>query len=906
MSEGLFFPQQVGGDSDGNSDYVEDTFDDYTLPATNNSGLTSTSATNPMSNFYGNDLSVKYSFKTLWIKDIELLPQDKWIKRAPTYKVIFTENFPGVDCYVSGEVNISTEINGKYLNLKEGGYFGVSGNLRKASFLVRPLTDEVTISTLFYSIDGAAPTSINYGGIANETTTFGSAVQNRTTLQHKFYPIDDGAAVQTDNIHDFRITNNDNYVDIYGIVVCVGVSPQGVGVKAGSLFVDKSLVSIASGASIALPAQNASLFHLGAKTTLFENASGVLGATTFAVQMLQTQATGLSGTNSIAVSAGSGASFPIGTGFNIQVGATNYLGLVQAQSTDALTVSPTLTFELSGATMTKAFFVPQPATSDPRLFAGFSAALYELAYSWDPVSTYGASNFNGASTRWAQNGPTIPLGISITPYRAYYDPENRFAILPISGLSSAQGRILPVRDEWNTVGWAGPLAIKGDFQALSIEFLTYASGVPIWSTRSTIDGVTTYMNASLNVSNTESGTLGIKFALNAVQDLGIGSHTYKFIPSLWAGYTTCPIITKINFYKYKGVSIAGQLSSIEQYQTQYNLGSITDTPLGSYRFYGADKIGYSGTWSQRTDVLSETLSAYPGFASCQTASGSANFKFWGKDFVLFTESSGGSYSVTLDGGAVTPTSGQIYSVATEMIHNIILTRESGSFAIQGIAVLKQYSEPKNLQGFTGTNFDYSGAKLEDKSVSVMKSKARPLKHYANIGEIATSVAFIDTSISATILWSQITTATDDTFTRPTSVKIKTSGNPVRVGFNSFGCGESGFLGTTLPMIELSGSATQGIYGNLVLARVPRGDGNYTVPYDNGVGTSTWIPVGAQTYGAKVQTTVFLQTFRYPSESFSFIDFPPAGDWQYRVYGQVSGLSTLLTVTNTKLFAMEMF
>lgn len=916
MSEGLFFPQQVAGGSTSapSGQYVQDSFPDYTKPADNNTSLTSTVSNNPSGSYFGNDLSAKYSTKTLYIKDL-ILEEDrnKWVAGGKTYRVIFTEDFPGVYAYASSNVSIGSEINGKYVSLLgSGGFFGVSGQILKASFLIRPLAvlSGANDLTVGFRVDSGSVTNIDFQNFSNESGTIGtsSPATDRDLIndQHKFFVVDDGSAVQTNNIHDFRIQGDTDDttlfyegVDVFGVILYLSTDSSHLMVRPGKTFVDKTLVTTTLGSTLSIPAQNASLFHLGSKTTFFENSSGAIGSTTYAIPLLQTQATGLINTNTIAVSSNTGASFPIGSGINIQSGSSIYLGIVQSISTDTLTVSPTLPYGFAGATLTKSFFVPQPSVSDLRLYTGVTSSFYDLAYSWNPAKTYGASNWNGSTAIYKINGATVLPGFSNIPYQPYYDPQNRFAVFPITGISSAQGRMR--NDTAKNFGWQGPIGVKGDFQAIEFEFSQpILSESEFIATRSTLDGVTCFVSGSFIIGYVSAigATMPRNNRVFLAQNLGIGYHTLKFIPDS-AASASMAFLTRINFYKYKGISIAGQLYSLEQNQTQYDSSSTADTPIGAYKFFGADKLTYSGAWFKENQSIAASMSPFPGFArtvSGATSNSVLTFKYWGKNFTLFTDSAGGSYTTTLDGGAITPTSGAMFTVATETIHTIVLSRASGTFGVQGIAILKDYNELKSEQSFSALSLDVHGNNILDKTIAITKASTRQIGVTAAMGGIALSEVIL-TSSSAT---------TSPAVLNNAKIGIETSGNPVMIGFNS-SFGSTINNSVTLPLIDVTGSATTGAYGNLYICRWPYG--MTQMIYSNSDDIRPPGTIASFRYGNLIGTTVgFIFTSNQQSsiETVKAIDFAPAGRWQYVVMANVEGVSTTIKITNARLFAMETF
>jgi len=88
MGSSTFF-KSGGGAGVGASDYLQDNFDDVTVPASNNTSFTSNSDNNFLNAFFGNDDLPKYSVKTLWVDKLTLLEQSLWKNNKPTYEVTF-------------------------------------------------------------------------------------------------------------------------------------------------------------------------------------------------------------------------------------------------------------------------------------------------------------------------------------------------------------------------------------------------------------------------------------------------------------------------------------------------------------------------------------------------------------------------------------------------------------------------------------------------------------------------------------------------------------------------------------------------------------------------------------------------------------------------------------------------
>lgn len=905
MSEGLFFPQQVGGSGGGSdSQYVEDSFDDYTLPATTNVGLSSTISTNPSGDYFGNDLAAKYSTKTLYIKDL-VLEEDrsKWINAGRTYRVIWTENFPGINAYVVGSPQLNKDLNGTNITISSSGSgvlpggecFAVSGQFLKASFLVKPQT---TTAPVDIGTDNGVPVRVNAGGYNGELGNTGTSF---IYAQRKFFVLDDGAALLSNNLHTVTVAGTP--VQIFGVVVYLSANSNSVQVHPGSFFVEKAPVTAAFGASITLPAQNASLFHLGAKTTFVEDLGGNLGATTYPIPLLQTIATGLSGTNQLAVLATTGASFSQGAGVNIQTGTSIYLGFVRSVAGDVLTVSPTLPYAMTNATLTRAFsYLPALVAGDPR--SNSLNSNYELAYSWNPVTSYGASNWNGSSAMYVVNGPSQVVVQGGVAYNTFYDPQNRFAVIPFAlatGVTGQQGRMRLVNNIGAfSAGWAGPLTIKGDFQAIEFEM---NGGGEDYRGIFSVDGIS--MTPGVSIRFEDAGTtLSGQCKIPVVQNLGVGFHTLKYDTSI-----SNAVITRINFYKNKGVSLAGAIYSLEQNQTQYDTANAFATPIGAFEYFGADKLTYSGGFwlNSAQSAIAASLSQFPAFARVVglTTASVMTFKYWGKNFTLFTDSAGGSFTTTLDGGAINPVSGQMNTVATETLHTLQVTWASGTFGIQGVAIMKDYRELKSLQGESPATEPISGSRLVDRSVGVAKAHYRTKNTNSSMGNALLTAplggaSYFITATGTSTTWFDLGT-------------IQTNGNPVLLGLNANYKGSTtGGLteGYTTPLIALSQPATGntlGLFGGIIVSRFPIGGSAALNGTDPG-GVQVNSIVNTMNFGARIGTTtgfVVGHQLTYPAP-FSVVDFAPAGTWTYRLGLQPLGASNTIGVYNAQFFAMEMF
>lgn len=921
MSEGLFFPQQVGStqSSTSQNSYLNNSFQDYSLPATENVGLSSTISTNPMGAYFADDDSSKYFVKTLWVKDM-VLQEDRslWFNGGRTYNVQFTQDFSGVVAFAAGSISLNNSINGKTVKLNgTASSFSVSGNILRASFIIKPKVIGIPAS-IPYLVDNAITTTVQYTGFSDEDggTVIGSlGAYNFINDQNKYFLVDDGST-QSNDIHTYTIksigdaTAADESVEILGVVLYMSSDPVNVHVNPGNTYINKNLVSTNTGVSLALPALGSSFFHLGAKTTYYKTSGGTDTASTYQVPLLQTVATGLSGQNTLTVSTGTGASYPKGTGVVIQAGTSFIYQIVTARSTDTLTVSASHPFTFTSATLTKSFF----AFTGGSFPLGYTLAVagssqYYLAYSWNAAQTYGASSWasnqvifpNAGGTGFqgytAINGTTTAFGTSLMPYQAYYDPENRYAILPYVGVT--QGGMAQVN---GIFGWQGLLGVRGDFQAIELEYYISTSMINF---AAAIDGLEADISGAIN-----SATLPNYNRFTYVKDLGIGNHSVNL--DFTTGGASRAVLTGINFYKYIGNSLQGKLSSVEQLQTTvptYN-GNVTFPGqylpfAGEHSFYGADKLTFAGSWiKNRAGGVGASLSFTPGFAECvgNSTNSTCTFKYWGNTFAAYLSSNGGSYISTLDGLSIGVVSGALNAGGSLAEHTLVFTFKSGTFGIQGVGIYRPYNELKCEQKFVPIQelTEIDGTLIKEKSVSVRRARQRQVGVSMGIGGIALSPL-----IGISLLGGAGTTLL-------TSIYLETSGNPVLYGFCNFGDvtvpggmvlnGEPNFIFTAVVNVTLPGMV------NFIPARLPMG-----VPEEAAIGT----PIGVSIVG---KITNHLYQFpsvgtaagtsgtitKMPLAGLKDLDLVPAGRWQYQMHAGVASAVGVGQIQFTRFFAMELF
>lgn len=153
-----------GSSTAGAADYVSDVFSDVSLPATNNTSLTSTASTNPLSDSFANSDAAQYGVKTLWIKDMVLIDdRTKWVSNKPTYRVLFSENFPAIKAYAFGNVVVAKKIGQDAITCRSiADGMGVNGKVRRVTWIVAASTSATATAQL--ALDGANTTTIDFSG----------------------------------------------------------------------------------------------------------------------------------------------------------------------------------------------------------------------------------------------------------------------------------------------------------------------------------------------------------------------------------------------------------------------------------------------------------------------------------------------------------------------------------------------------------------------------------------------------------------------------------------------------------------------------------------------------------------------------------------------------------------------
>lgn len=657
--------QNSGGGGSGSSDYVKDAFSDISLPADSNAGFTSTISTNPLNYSLLNDDAPRYQTKTLFIQDLVLLnDRSKWINNKPTYEVVWNENFIEAKGYVYGNIRLLTTTNGKCVEIYNiDDAFGVTGVIRKIAWIVNPGSEASASADLI--TDGVdTGNDITFSALATDSEARG--INHFSAFLHD-------ASNATKNIHDYRVQANQyTTLSVVGVIVYYENATANIDLFPGSTYVDKEKQTTSGITAMVLPTI---VGRNGAKTLISKTAQDSYLSTTIETAYVPTVGVGSSGTNLIDVTTGQGASFPIGVGVIAALGTSFYVGSVSNQSTDTLTVSPTLPIGVSGL-LYKAWH------GGPTL--PISATLYALTTSFDP--------FLG-NTYIDPNG----FGKQAVGDFYYSDPNFKYRIwgdqLALATIEGYRG----VAFNGNTAGF---LQVDGQFCAAELEISgagiihgTFSiNGIPSWGINEGISGI-------------------IKKTVFA--DAGPGWNSFVFSPGQSFINVT---FTKINMYnRATPASITfGQLADFDtNANTALRFSNTTNAslmPIGGWQRIYADQLYTQGGWIRGTTHSQAGGVFYIGASTNSVF----KFQYYGTHFGI-AGVAGTSGVLLLDGVSTAVNFNAVTSVPTLGFHSIQYTNAAGTAIIAAIDFLKpSQSEFRPLQNFL------SSPQLDDAPVTFVQ------------------------------------------------------------------------------------------------------------------------------------------------------------------------------------------
>lgn len=691
MSEGiLLFTNDNGGSGSGSNLFDQTSFQDTSLPASNNSGLTDTVGTNPLGSYFGNDLAPKWMAKTLWIRDlVRVEDRSLWINGKPTYKVIWNESFPGANGYLFGDiVSTGTGENKLCLLSGVGDGFGVGGVIRRVQWIFKPSTNLSTVAQQV--VDGVNTTTLSVGGLPTADASFTYPPKSvYSAFVH-------AAANETHDLHDYRVLATQySCLQVEGVVVYYDIAGDGIECFPGTGYLNKSQVS-PSGSSLAFPT-GASTF-LGGVAGIQFLSQGSFGLTSTMVPSTSSIAIGTINTNLLSLSTGTGASFPVGSAVYVPTGSSYYLGVVSNVSSDVITVGPTLPVGLSGtisqifkagasftigSTIYKASLDYQPTVQNRGMGSSMLPSPDLLINQSSPYLNWRVWGF----THQFVQGTSLSAGFS-----TYTD-----------GLSGVTVGLVPS-------GVSSFLQIDGRFSALETEWMVGLTGV--LNASFIIDGL-----AFTSINESWGSTLAPGLYRRVVfTDAGVGWHSVRMN---WAGSSSVALTRVVGYNLSLTPSITlGLLAEIPLGQTftprTSAVGSTTlqngSTTMawGNIKRIYADSLPHSSTW---TFVAGKDLPYAPGGVqlATTTVAESVSFQYFGTQFSIIGNP-GATCGVTLDGGVVGPTFNTwLGAAATLGFHSVVVTAQAAAFTtiISAIDFLCPVGEVMNNQNFVANN-GYSG------------------------------------------------------------------------------------------------------------------------------------------------------------------------------------------------------
>jgi len=698
MNEGFQLFKPSGAGSQSSNDFVKAAFQDISVPADSNVGLSSTISTNPLGGYYANDDAPKYGVKTLWIKDLVLIEdRSKWQDSQPTYRVVFNETFPGVDGYVFGAPylergqravpgsTVYDPMNSQY-NVQVGfrninGGMGVTGKIRRVMWLTVPNNTSTggTESGLI-AVDGISGATVNQNNADNPYYVTQGRVYSGTVH---------AAANETNDIHDYRFTSNGLSgsqsfgLRITGVVVYFENSGANIECFPGTSYIDKTKQTTAVGATLPLPTFGASL---GGRSLVYKDSASSYVVTSVGHTPIVSVATGSSGTNLLTVTTGHGASFHQGQGIIALSGTSHYVGVIQSISTDTFTVGPTLHIGVSGAIY-------------PYYWSSVTAPISASLYSGTPAFSFGATAFQGATT-----GATLSF---------WTDPYSRYVL----GIAQMYGQYIGVSGGIGTydgktwalypglnyqVGAGGNLMAQGRCAAADIEWysgFSFGASAQILQYHLLVDGITTVVHSSVIGQSTSPKY--IKHTL--LTDGGPMWHQFNIV--LGPSHGPQIGVNKINFYDYapgQGVTF-GHLATFDTMQAvaSVNPGSSFQTAPGMYQRYSADSLYFNGG---AVRVGASTLqNGWASFWNLTGANHRLDFQWYGKDIMIKGLAGGGSLFISIDGvqnSAGVSLFNTVIPVASEGFHKLIVERRAVSVQIGAVDVSRSHGEFESKQNFT--------------------------------------------------------------------------------------------------------------------------------------------------------------------------------------------------------------
>ncbi len=640
------------GAAGGSVAFIADTLPDVSLPPSNNTGLTNTSATNPLSLQFGNPDTPQFGAKTLYIKSVTLIEdRSKWISNKPTYLINWTENWPSIVGYAFGNFSVNSKASQPFLTFKTiGDGIGVNGLIRRVAWLSENTTT-------------AASTAQNAtDGVAGTTTTFVvTASDSDVNQQSKYSAYVHAATNETHDLHDIRLTAlQANTMNIVGAIIYFENTGYNIDMLPGSTYVNKAKVVTAGITTMALPSYGSSL---GGKALIYKTSSAGYAVSAISATSIMTLGSGTSGQALLSVSAGTGASFLAGYGLVATSGTSAYVGTVVSISTDTLTMAPNLSFTIPASSPVYRSWY---ASASASINASLMQMSNQIDFSKRDLLPLGATSilFPNSLPRF---GATYPL----------LDPNGKYAMW---GQMFGFTNIDSIPAVAFASGGLGFLQVDGLFGAAEVEFI----GNGILHATFSVNGIPAH---SVNAGQTGALRRTI-FA-----EGGPGWNSFVIQPGVSLGILG---ISRINLYQRRsniGISF-GQLAEFETQQAYVDRGTINATmiSLGVHRRIYSDQMALAGPFVRGSTAASVAGCFYYGTTTTCVSTTS----YYGKNFSIIGTAGGGT--LALDGAGIGLTFNIMQSVATEGFHSVVYTSgASATSIIQAFDYVRSQGELKDLQ-----------------------------------------------------------------------------------------------------------------------------------------------------------------------------------------------------------------
>lgn len=639
------------GSGSASQEFVQQSFQDWTLPATNNTGFSSSPLNNPSNLNLINDDKPRYGVQTLYIKNIvEEKDQTKWINGKKTSQIIWDKQ-TAVYGYILGNVFLN-DLNWQMdfdNNLGSATEMGIIGVCRKVEWII------------VHCAGGTGTANFLVDGVSTGTETIENTFVSPSFTMERY--LNHSASLQTKALHDYRlnytVSSSSLLFRVVGVRIYFENATNDIDIFPGTTFVDKNQITTTGFTNLPLP----SMSYLGGNIGIYKNSGGSYGADTISASYVTSTAIGSSGANTVTVNAGTGQLFTSQDVVVIRNGSSSYCGKVTNVSTDVLTVSPTLGLGLSNT-------VYRAMTIGPSLSIG--STLYANKFSFD-----------------FQYDHAGKIGYTACVKN---DPYGRYRILYsnmrlISSKTGSPGN--GMRFENASTGCFAQI----DANCVAADLSVYVSQAGMLDLAVNVNGFTGF-NYQRNVSYPGF------YNFTLFKDAAVGWKSIKIFPGPSTS-TALPSLKSMNVYEYALPNSASQtylaniqLQGEEVFRTASNQSLI---PFGLYRREFVDRLttynpssnAYANIWTKYDNNLAGGVGYYFGLSAALGGSTRVRYDYYGSDVAFI--GSGTTYSIEVDGAASAFTFGQRISLA-QGFHRIDLVHLGQTTIVSAVDSFRSSAE----------------------------------------------------------------------------------------------------------------------------------------------------------------------------------------------------------------------